>query len=157
MSGRVSQARGDDGEAAVEAYLEACKLAGLGDVKRRQGGLGRMVRGEFRRVKQGSDFAGTLKGGRSIHLEVKSLTDAERLPHSALRKSQRDELARMAAVGGASVVVVLWGPLASRVSVVPWREIAPKVLTEKRGSTELERWRLPARTLLLEAEGVTKW
>lgn len=157
MSGRISQARGDDGEAAVEAYLATCELAGLGVVRRRAGNTGRIVRGRYMRVRQGSDFAGTLKGGRSIHLEVKLLTDAERLPHSALRPSQRAELGRMAAVGGASVVVVLWGPLASRVSVVPWRAIEGRVLAERRGSTELERWRLPPRVLLLEAEGVTKW
>lgn len=152
---RKRESSGRQGERAVAAMLRASKLAGLGDVKRRPGSA-RMIGGKLVRTRQGVDFAGHLASGRAIYLEAKRCEGETRLPYSELRPSQREELECAYAGNAAAVVVVLWGPLATRASVVPWRVIRAVVLSGKAGSVDLEAWRLPAGRMLLEARGVVE-
>lgn len=152
---RKRESSGRQGERAVAAMLRASKLAGLGDVKRRPGSA-RMIGGRLVHTKQGVDFAGHLASGRAIYLEAKRCPGETRLPYSELRPSQREELECAYAGNAAAVVVVLWGPLAARTSVVPWRCIREATLAGTRGSADLAPWEVRGSTLLLAARGVVE-
>jgi hypothetical protein len=141
---------GAQGERAVEHALTASERAGLGylrkrptqTAKRRDGGLA------YTKV-AGTDYAGVLRGGRAAYLEVKRVGSGDSLPYSKLRSAQTEELARVHALGALAAVVVVWGPLGTRISVIPWAELAPLLALGGRGSVDLARACVPANTPLL--------
>lgn len=153
---RARQRSGAAGEHAVEAALAACERAGLGYLRKRP--TATVMRGGvmMRTAVAGADYAGTLRGGRACYLEVKRVGTGERLSFSALRGPQVDELERVYRLGAVAAVVIAWGPLATRLSVVPWSWLRAPLLEGTPGGVALEAWRLPAGKLLLEARGVVE-
>ena len=130
---------GDSAEAEVQRALDSAARAGLAWITKRPTPVrvtsvrGGRVTGFFERS-PGVDYCGTLRGGRAVYLEVKSCARGT-LSLDVLEREQREELARVAALGAVAAVVVRWRPPTARGRaaiggrevawcVVPWSVVA---------------------------------
>lgn len=146
---RARQRSGALGERVVEQLAEACSKVGLGYLRKRPTAAVHRPGAKPRFTgSAGCDYQGVLKGGRAIALEVKRVSAGVTLPYSALRESQVDELELAYGYGALALVAVVWGPGASRVSVIPWREVRHEVRGDARGSIPLAAYDLRGRLLL---------
>lgn len=145
---RARQRSGALGERIVEQQAAACARAGIGFLRKRPTSVV-VVGGERRHVATaGCDYQGVLRGGRAVVVEVKRVSSGARLAHSALRPSQIEELELAHYYGAAVLLAVVWGPGATRLSALPWREVRTRVTASAPGSLELATWELRGRLLL---------
>lgn len=146
------QKSGEAGERIVTAALAACAKRRLGTLRKRPTAFVVVENREwtpggkkpkwFRKYtgEAGADFSGHLRGGIACYLEVKHVTDSERLRFSALRESQHDELDEAIADGAVAAVVVVWGPRDAYLSVIPWDEAQRAMKGVETGGFALAKW-----------------
>lgn len=152
-SQRVRQQAGDRAEAVADALHRACHLAGVAMVRRVSSNL-RLVGGgkhgprTVPTKKSTVDCWGTLRGGRSVAVEVKSCASG-RLAFDRLPPHQRAELEEVDRLGGLALVLVIVGTVAH---AIPWRAIREALAQGRRGFGvgEVEVWRCDPRRPYLE-------
>lgn len=151
-SQRVRQQAGDRAEAVADALHDLCNRAGVAMVERVSSHL-RLVRGKGgpRTVptKKGTvDCLGTLRGGRSVAVEIKSCASG-RLDFDRLPPHQRAKLERVEQLGGLALVLVIVGGAAH---AIPWRAIREALAQGRKGlgAGEVEFHRCDPRRPYLE-------
>lgn len=113
-AGRVAKAAGDGHEAALDALHALYRREGRADIRRRPHEVGMRPDGArmvvTRREATGCDFAGTLRGGRSLAVEAKTVAEGgvRGASLTGLRSwsdAELDELRQCARLGGVACVV----------------------------------------------------
>lgn len=135
-AGRVAHARGDAFEALLSRHHAAALAEGLADV-RKVGAPVHVGKGGAPKAWAGvgpADYVGTLRGGRSVVVEAKSVDG--RFSRAHVAEHQREHLDACAALGGLAllalevrgcgVYVVEW-------AAAPWRVSSHAVTATERG------------------------
>ena len=155
-SGRVAHARGDAFEALLTRHHDRAEALGVAHV--RKVGAPVVVGRRGKPVEWAGvgpvDYLGTLRGGRAIAVEAKSVDG--RLSRADIAEHQREHLDAVAALGGLALLAVEVrgvGLFVCPWPAVPWREssrsVAPRKGAAKRvvqsrtvGAEELAPWRV---------------